>query len=105
MRAPTKEYELEGQLLAACSCNTPCPCWIGEDPENGDREDVALGTNSCAGFWSHTFNLGRVTLVLGETPTTMGDSVPRLLRFLGEERYFARPRALEFIAKNRAERK
>ncbi len=25
-------YEIEGYLLEACSCNAPCPCWIGEDP-------------------------------------------------------------------------
>ena len=25
----------------------------------GDREDVALGANSCSGFWNHTFSLGR----------------------------------------------
>ena len=30
-----KTYDLKGQLLEACSCNTPCPCWIGEDPDGG----------------------------------------------------------------------
>ncbi len=28
-------YELEGSLLEACSCNVLCPCWIGEDPDEG----------------------------------------------------------------------
>jgi hypothetical protein len=28
-------YEIEGTLLEACSCNAPCPCWIGEDPHHG----------------------------------------------------------------------
>ena len=28
-------YQLEGSLLEACSCNVLCPCWIGEDPDKG----------------------------------------------------------------------
>jgi hypothetical protein len=28
-------YQLEGQLLEVCDCNVLCPCWIGEDPDNG----------------------------------------------------------------------
>lgn len=35
MTTTTKTYELEGQILEACSCKTPCPCWIGEDPDDG----------------------------------------------------------------------
>jgi hypothetical protein len=33
-------YDLEGSLLEVCSCNTLCPCWIGEDPDNGTCESV-----------------------------------------------------------------
>jgi hypothetical protein len=28
-------YEIEGKLLEVCSCNVLCPCWVGEDPDNG----------------------------------------------------------------------
>lgn len=28
-------YELEGRLLEVCDCNVLCPCWIGENPDNG----------------------------------------------------------------------
>jgi hypothetical protein len=28
-------YSLEGSLLEVCDCNVLCPCWIGEDPDNG----------------------------------------------------------------------
>jgi hypothetical protein len=28
-------YDLEGQLLEVGDCNVLCPCWIGEDPDNG----------------------------------------------------------------------
>ncbi len=35
MATVAKTYTLEGQILEACSCNAPCPCWIGEDPDGG----------------------------------------------------------------------
>jgi hypothetical protein len=28
-------YHLEGDLLEVCDCRVLCPCWIGEDPDNG----------------------------------------------------------------------
>lgn len=28
-------YDLEGTLLEACSCEVLCPCWIGENPDEG----------------------------------------------------------------------
>lgn len=28
-------YTLEGRLLEVCTCNTLCPCWVGEDPDSG----------------------------------------------------------------------
>ncbi len=28
-------YSLEGRLLEVCNCNTLCPCWVGDDPDNG----------------------------------------------------------------------
>lgn len=28
-------YQLEGRLLEVCDCNILCPCWVGEDPDNG----------------------------------------------------------------------
>ena len=31
-------YNIEGRLLEVCNCNVLCPCWIGEDPDNGTCE-------------------------------------------------------------------
>jgi len=28
-------YQLDGRLLEVCDCNILCPCWVGEDPDNG----------------------------------------------------------------------
>jgi hypothetical protein len=33
-------YRLEGSLLEVCNCNVLCPCWIGEDPDNGTCDSV-----------------------------------------------------------------
>ncbi len=28
-------YTIEGRLLEVCDCRTLCPCWVGENPDNG----------------------------------------------------------------------
>lgn len=43
-------YSLTGTLLEACSCGTLCPCWIGEDPDQGD----------CKSFVAYHFESGQI---------------------------------------------
>ncbi len=33
-------YHLEGKLLEVCNCKVLCPCWIGEDPDNGTCDSI-----------------------------------------------------------------
>jgi hypothetical protein len=33
-------YQLNGSLLEVCSCDVLCPCWIGEDPDQGTCDAV-----------------------------------------------------------------
>ncbi len=33
-------YHLEGRLLKVCDCRVLCPCWIGEDPDNGTCDSM-----------------------------------------------------------------
>ena len=33
-------YDLEGALLEVCTCNILCPCWVGEDPDNGTCQSI-----------------------------------------------------------------
>jgi hypothetical protein len=35
-------YQLEGRLLETCTCNVVCPCWLGEDPDNGICEGLLV---------------------------------------------------------------
>lgn len=34
-READRPYHIEGDLLESCSCMAPCPCWIGDDPDEG----------------------------------------------------------------------
>lgn len=43
-------YTLEGRLLEVCTCNTLCPCWVGEDPDFG----------TCDGTLSWHFDKGNI---------------------------------------------
>lgn len=43
-------YQLEGSLLEVCDCKVLCPCWIGEDADNG----------SCRGTVAHHYTSGRI---------------------------------------------
>jgi len=33
-------YSVEGQLLEVCTCNILCPCWVGEDPDEGYCDSI-----------------------------------------------------------------
>ena len=33
-------YTLEGSILEVCDCRVLCPCWIGEDPDNGTCDSI-----------------------------------------------------------------
>jgi hypothetical protein len=46
----SRPYRLEGALLESCSCQAPCPCWIGANPD-GD---------SCLGFNAYHIDSGTI---------------------------------------------
>jgi hypothetical protein len=33
-------YNLEGRILEVCDCNVLCPCWIGEDADDGTCDAI-----------------------------------------------------------------
>lgn len=35
-------YQVAGRLLEVCNCNTLCPCWVGEDPDNGTCDAILV---------------------------------------------------------------
>ena len=43
-------YHLEGDLLEVCDCKVLCPCWIGEDADNG----------TCDAILAHHYDSGSI---------------------------------------------
>jgi hypothetical protein len=41
-------YNMEGDLLEVCNCDILCPCWVGENPDNGTCDSV-MGYNIRSG--------------------------------------------------------
>ena len=35
-------YQIEGRLLEVCTCNVVCPCWLGQDPDNGTCDGLLV---------------------------------------------------------------
>jgi len=33
--ATAAAYDMRGDLIEACSCMAPCPCWVADDPDDG----------------------------------------------------------------------
>src|SRR5271156_2186085 len=40
LRVADMNYQLEGKILEVCDCKVLCPCWIGEDADNGSCDTV-----------------------------------------------------------------
>ena len=60
-------YQLEGRLLEGCNCNVLCPCWVGEDPDNGTC-DGALAWHVDAGTIDGTDVSGHTIVILTHIP-------------------------------------
>ena len=60
-------YQLEGRLLEVCTCNTLCPCWVGEDPDGGRCEGV-LAWHVDKGVVGGTDVSGRTLVILAHIP-------------------------------------
>lgn len=60
-------YVVEGALLEVCTCNILCPCWVGEDPDNGICEGV-LSWHIDSGSANGTDLSGRTITLLVHIP-------------------------------------
>lgn len=60
-------YKLEGTLLEVCNCGVLCPCWIGEDPDNGTC-DSAMAWHVDQGSVNGTDVSGHTVAVLVHIP-------------------------------------
>jgi hypothetical protein len=60
-------YHLEGRLLEVCDCRVLCPCWIGEDPDNGTCDSV-LAYHFDAGAINGVDVSGRTVAMVSHIP-------------------------------------
>lgn len=76
-------YDLHGDLIEACSCMGPCPCWVGDDPDDG----------RCNSFTGYHFNHGTArgvdisditTVSLVQIPGNVADGNWREIMFISD---------------------
>ena len=60
-------YQVEGRLLEVCDCDVLCPCWVGEDPDNGTCDGL-LVYRVDKGMVNGTDVSGRTIAALGHIP-------------------------------------
>jgi hypothetical protein len=58
---------MEGDLLEVCNCGILCPCWVGEDPDNGTCDSV-MGYNIRSGSVDGVDVSGRTIAMLVHIP-------------------------------------
>src|SRR5262249_21139718 len=66
-RGQNMAYHLEGRLLEVCNCRVLCPCWIGEDPDNGTC-DTIVGWHFDKGTVNGVDVSGRTVVALAHVP-------------------------------------
>ena len=76
-------YHLEGRLLEVCNCRVLCPCWIGEDPDNGtcgEEDGPFLESGGMVVMEAEHFHTKTARSSHDWTLTSDGASSPKCLR-------------------------
>ena len=76
-------YHLEGRLLEVCDCRVLCPCWIGEDPDNGTCDSV-LAYHFDAGTIDGVRVAGRTIAMVSHIPGNVLNGNFRVALYLDE---------------------
>ena len=77
-------YQLEGKLLEVCDCNVLCPCWIGENPDNGTC-DAVLAYHIDKGNINGTDVSGLTLGLLGHIPANVLQGNWRVALFVDDK--------------------
>jgi hypothetical protein len=86
-------YRLEGDLLEVCDCKVLCPCWIGEDPDNGTCKS-ALAYRIEKGEIEGVDVSGLVTGVAAFIPGNILKGNLRIIRYIDERATAEQEKAL-----------
>ncbi len=77
-------YDLEGRLLEVCDCNILCPCWVGEDPDNGTC-DAVVAWHIDRGSVNGLDVSGRTLAILNHIPGNVLKGNWRVIFFVDDE--------------------
>ena len=80
----TVRYELEGSLLEVCTCNTLCPCWVGEDPDGGTCDGV-LAWHVDNGTIGNVDVSGRTLVILTHIPGNILEGNWKVVVYVDDE--------------------
>ncbi|GGC59835.1 hypothetical protein GCM10011504_42530 [Siccirubricoccus deserti] len=86
-------YHLEGRLLEVCDCRVLCPCWIGEDPDNGTCDSV-LAYHFDAGTIQGVDVAGRTLAIVSHIPGNVLAGNFRMALYLDQGTTDAQEKAL-----------
>jgi len=86
-------YQLQGDLLEVCDCKVLCPCWIGEDPDNGTCQ-TALAYRIEKGEIEGVDVSGLVTGVAAFIPGNVLKGNFRIVRYIDERASAEQAKAL-----------
>jgi hypothetical protein len=86
-------YHLEGRLLEVCDCRVLCPCWIGEDPDNGTCDSV-LAYRFDAGSIDGVDVTGRTIALVSHIPGNVLEGNFRVAVYLDDDASDAQQQAL-----------
>ncbi len=86
-------YHLEGRLLEVCDCRVLCPCWIGEDPDNGTCDSV-LAYHFDAGSVDGVDVAGRTVAMVARIPGNVLNGNFRVALYLDQGATDAQHQAL-----------
>jgi len=86
-------YHLEGRLLEVCDCRVLCPCWIGEDPDNGTCDSV-LAYRFDAGTIDGIDVTGRTVAMVAHIPGNVLNGNFRIALYLDQGASDAQQEAL-----------
>ena len=86
-------YHLEGRLLVVCDCRVLCPCWIGEDPDNGTCDSV-LAYHFDAGKIEGVDVAGRTIAMVSHIPGNVLKGNFRIALYVDDKASDAQEKAL-----------
>lgn len=77
-------YQIEGRLLEVCNCEVLCPCWIGENPDNGTC-DSALAWHVDQGTINGVDVTGRTLAIVNHIPGNVLEGNWDVVLFIDDE--------------------